>query len=150
MTPDDKATTLRQMPESALARMTLRIGESTFVVMNKAGSSVVQDPTTRLPFKTNNKKYAELVAKELGGVAVTWNEALVQLTKYNNPHKKHNGNYVSVNPKNVVSVTLMKVNKLINEENKEFQMSRLHCHSGVVVVVNSNPSEVTRLFNSQS
>ena len=60
-----------------------RLGRETWVVMNKAGTSVVQNPGTGQPFSTKIKQRAERVALEVGGVAITFNEAFKQLTK---PH----------------------------------------------------------------
>lgn len=77
---------LRAMPESELAAMVERLGKDRFVVLSRDGMTVVQDPATRLPFFHTNKKFAEMVAKEVGGVAVTWAEAVKVLSEKNKPN----------------------------------------------------------------
>jgi hypothetical protein len=79
--PRTKTEVLRAIPNAELEPIVQRIGADLWVVINKEGTSVVQDPALHKPFYHRNKKFAELVAHETGGVVVTWNEAVNLLTK---------------------------------------------------------------------
>ncbi len=71
---------LKAISPQVLGDMVDRIGKSSWVVVSKDGRSVVKDPATGYPFKHNNRKFAEMVAKETGGVAVLFSEAIRILT----------------------------------------------------------------------
>ena len=60
-----------------------RIGKDVWVVVSADGRSVVQDPALRQPFHHRNKKFADMVAQEVGGSAVTLEEAIRILTEKN-------------------------------------------------------------------
>lgn len=75
-----KDEVLRAMPEDVLARIVDRIGGDLFVVLSDDGRSLLADPATRAPFRHNNRKFAELVAKEIGGVVTTYSDAIKTLT----------------------------------------------------------------------
>lgn len=80
LTPEE---VMREIPRGELARLVDRIGAALFCVINKAGTTVVQDPATHKPFRHNNRKFAEMVAKEHGGVVVTVGEAIRIISDHN-------------------------------------------------------------------
>jgi len=81
-----KQEMLQTLSPAALATMVERIGSKMWVVLDSTGRSVAYDPALRQPFHHNNKKFAETVAKEIGGTAVTWSEALRILSERNKPN----------------------------------------------------------------
>ena len=77
---------LKSMPDDELQALLKRKGDSIYVVMNAAGSSIMRDPGTGQPFRTEIKKRAQQVANDAVGYCVTWNEAFAQLNKYYKEH----------------------------------------------------------------
>lgn len=77
---------LQSMSPTTLAHLVDRIGKNMWVVLDSTGRTVAYDPALRQPFHHNNKKFAETVAKEIGGHAVTWSEALRILSDRNKPN----------------------------------------------------------------
>ena len=74
---------LRTMPPSDLAHFVTKIGRKFFTVVSSDGRSVVFDPAMKRPFIHNNKKFAEMVAKEVDGVVLTLEEAIRVVTEKN-------------------------------------------------------------------
>jgi|LakMenE01Jun11ns_1017448.scaffolds.fasta_scaffold9905299_3 hypothetical protein len=74
---------LQSLSPNMLAQMVDRIGKNMWVVLDSTGRTVAYDPALRQPFHHNNKKFAETVAKEIGGVAVTWADALRVISERN-------------------------------------------------------------------
>jgi len=81
-----KQELLQSMSPNSLALMVDRIGKNMWVVLDSTGRSVAYDPALRQPFHHNNKKFADSVAKEIGGHAVTWAEAIRVLSERNKPN----------------------------------------------------------------
>jgi hypothetical protein len=77
-----KKDVLAKMSDAELDEIIKRIGKK-YVVMNKSGTSILQNPGTGLPFFTPIKQRAEQIASESGGVAITFDEAFKILTKAN-------------------------------------------------------------------
>jgi len=80
-----KQDILSSIPAKDLARIIDRIGSGLYVIITKDGKSVMKDPALRRPFSTNNLKFAESCAKEIGGIAISFNEALKIITNNNKP-----------------------------------------------------------------
>lgn len=74
---------LRAMPASDLSHFVTKIGRRFFTVVSADGRSVVFDPAMKRPFIHNNKKFAESVAKEIGGVVLTLEDAIRVITEKN-------------------------------------------------------------------
>lgn len=74
---------LQNMPAADLAHFVNKIGRKFYTVVSKDGRSVVFDPAMKRPFIHNNKKFAELVAKEVDGVVLTLEEAIKTVTERN-------------------------------------------------------------------
>ena len=70
---------LAAMSDDELNEIIERIGRN-YVVMNKAGTSVMKNPGTGLPFYTPIKLRAEQVAKEVDGVVILFDEAFKKLS----------------------------------------------------------------------
>lgn len=71
---------IRHMPASDLAYFIEKVGRNNWTVLSPDGLSVAYDPAMKRPMIHNNKKFAEMVAKEIGGVAITVQEAIKVLT----------------------------------------------------------------------
>jgi hypothetical protein len=78
--PVSRDDLIRSMSNDELNEIVKRIGKN-WVVMNKAGTSLVKNPGSGLPFYTPLKKRAEQVALEVKGVVVTFDEAFKILSK---------------------------------------------------------------------
>tara|TARA_R110000868_G_scaffold136214_6_gene349076 strand:- start:148 stop:429 length:282 start_codon:yes stop_codon:yes gene_type:complete len=74
---------LKSMDPKQVMDMLGRVGESTYVIINKTGTSIVEDPGLSRPWSTHNKKLAEVRASEIGhGASVlTLADAVKQLIK---------------------------------------------------------------------
>lgn len=72
---------MNAMTPEELDRIVSRLGDRLWVVMNKSGTSLLKDPGTGMPFKTYIRKFADLTAKETGGVCVTYKAAYDRLLK---------------------------------------------------------------------
>ncbi len=70
---------LSEAPDALLRQVIEKSGRNVFVVMNKAGTTVLKDPGMDMPYHVRNKKIAEKVARESGGVAVDLETAIKQL-----------------------------------------------------------------------
>jgi len=81
-----KDEVLAHMTPDQLAGIIDKIGTKTLVVVDRAGKTVLKDPALRLPFHTTNAKFADQVAKEVGGVVLTFSEALKVITERNKPN----------------------------------------------------------------
>ena len=80
--------TLADCPDSVLEQILSRAGRDVFVVMNKSGTTVLQDPVDpNMPWSNRNRKMAELVAKENGGVVMTLQDATKRLISVANSKK---------------------------------------------------------------
>lgn len=77
---------LNALPPSVLASMVDRIGGSMWVVVDSEGKTVLMDPALRQPFHTPNRKFAEVTAKEVRGVAMVFSEAIKVITERNKPN----------------------------------------------------------------
>jgi len=75
-----KEEVMKAMPNEQLAELIEKHGAN-YVILNKAGTTWVQDPGSSLPFFTPLKLRAEQVAKETGGVVVTLSEAIMIVAK---------------------------------------------------------------------
>lgn len=72
---------LNAMSPEELDRIVSRLGDRLWVVMNKTGTTLLKDPGTGRPFSHYAKKRVDLVAKEVGGVAMTYKDAYDRLIK---------------------------------------------------------------------
>jgi hypothetical protein len=81
-----KDEVLAHMTPDQLAGIVDKIGAKTLVVVDKTGRTVLKDPALRLPFHTTNAKFADMVAKEVGGVVLTFTEAIKVITDRNKPN----------------------------------------------------------------
>jgi len=75
---------ISSLPPELAERILTRLGNNTYVVMNKDHTALLQDPGQNQPYHHTNKKAAEIVAREVGGHVATFQEAFQILTK-NNP-----------------------------------------------------------------
>jgi hypothetical protein len=80
LTRDD---VLRSMPADDLAYFVNKVGQNFYTVLSADGRSVVFDPALRRPFIHNNRKFADSVAKEIGGSVATLADAIRIVTERN-------------------------------------------------------------------
>lgn len=79
---------ITQMSDAFLTYLIEKRGQNLFVILNRAGTSCLKDPGLNQPFSTSNRKQADLIAKESGGVVVTLSEGLNILTRNNLTHSR--------------------------------------------------------------